>query len=91
MHKTFFLLERSKQYDLATITLCALLENRVYFRDRGHWWVRLAQNLKHLKMKGEVFVAMTYASKDDYLVGEKLNSILKFRQMMYIHMMNEPK
>ena len=55
LHRTFFMIEKGKKYKLAIITLICLLNNRLYFRERGHWWYRLGMNLKHLKMKDEVF------------------------------------
>ena len=79
MHRSFFLVEKAKKHKLALTALICLLNNRLYFKDRGHWWNRLAMNLKHLKLKHEAFNCLNIALKDEFVVGEKLNSILKFR------------
>ena len=49
--RSFFMIERGKKFKLAVIALCCLLRNRIYFKERGHWWHRLGMNLKHLKLK----------------------------------------
>ena len=51
LHRSFFMIERGKKYKLAVVVICCLLNNRQFWRERGHWWHRLALNLKHLKMK----------------------------------------
>ena len=79
LHRSFFMIERGKKYKLAVITLICLLNNRVYFAERGHWWHRLGMNLKHLKMKHDAFKAMNLALKDEFVKGEKLNTVLKYR------------
>ena len=86
MHRSFFMIERGKKYKLAIITLCCLLNNRLFFKERGHWWHRLGMNLKHLKMKTEAFRAMNLALKDEFVVGEKLNAVLKYRLQIYIEL-----
>jgi hypothetical protein len=73
------MIERGKKYKLAVVALVCLLNNRSCFRERGHWWHRLGMNLKHLKMKNDAFTAMNLALKDEFVVGEKLNTILKLR------------
>jgi len=73
------MIERGKKYMLAVITLICLLNNRIYFRERGYWWYRLGMNLKHLKMKEHAFKCLNLALKDEFVVGEKLNTILKYR------------
>ena len=78
------MLERGKKYKLSAITLIALLLSRCVLKERGHWWHRLGMNLKHLKMKKEAFQAMNIALKDEFVAGEKLNSILKYRLTLFI-------
>ena len=78
------MVERGKKYKLAVVALICLLNNRVYFWERGHWWHRLSMNLKHLKMKTEAFKAMNLALTDEFVAGEKLNTVLKYRLQLYI-------
>ena len=79
LHRSFFMIERGKKFKLAVIALCCLLRNRIYFKERGHWWHRLGMNLKHLKLKHQAFKAMNLALKDEFVAGEKLNLVLKYR------------
>jgi hypothetical protein len=89
LHRSFFMIERGKKFKLAVIALCCLLRNRVYFKERGHWWHRLGMNLKHLKMKNDAFKAMNLALKDEFVAGDKLNCVLKYRLALYIEL-NRP-
>lgn len=56
LDKSFFMLERGKKYAVACLALILLLSKvHVWNERRGHWFTRLALNLKHLKMKRESF------------------------------------
>ena len=35
LNRTFFMLEKGKKFFMAVVTLCCLLNNRVYFKERG--------------------------------------------------------
>ena len=56
LDKTFFMLERGKKYAMACLACILLLSKvRLWTDKRGHWFTRLALNLKHLKMKKESY------------------------------------
>ena len=56
LDKTFFMLERGKKNAMAALGVILLLQKvKLWSEKRGHWFVRLALNLKHLKMKKESF------------------------------------
>ena len=42
-------------------------------------------------MKDEAFIVTNLALKDEYVVGEKLNTILKIRLQLYSEITKKPK
>ena len=62
LDKTFFMLERGKKHAVACLA-CILLLSKVHLwtEKRGHWFTRLALNLKHLKMKREAYQVIELA------------------------------
>lgn len=58
-------LEKDKQYEVASLIFTQLLMNRkVKAVKRGQWWVRLAIDLKHLKLKKDTLRITTVALRD---------------------------
>eukprot|EP00347_Sterkiella_histriomuscorum_P003951 403362310 len=76
--------EKNKCYALSSITLICLLQNKIFYTQRGKWWHRLAMNLKHIKQKNEALKCCDIAIKDEFVKGDKRNMILKLRLNLFV-------
>ena len=58
-------LEKDKQYEAASLILCQILMKRkIKVTKRGKWWVRLATDLKHLRLRKDVVKVIECALRD---------------------------
>ena len=59
-------LEKDKRYEVASLVFSSLLMKRqVKTTKRAHWWVRLAIDLKHLRLKKDCLRICEVAIHDE--------------------------
>lgn len=84
------MLERGKKHAMACLALILLLSKVDLWTDkRGHWFTRLAINLKHIKLKREAFIVCELALDKQGPVASKWiraherNGLLKLRLTLF--------